>query len=140
MPMSFILVPKNGEEIKINAWNWRPTLELLRGAEIIDDDLFERMGTHGFKAEVDADMASRIADYIGARVLAMKPEQRVLADLTVTDRPKRPLIITPDTKIDQIGTMMSTRRATNGLSHSVISAGILEVLKCYRDRPRNLHR
>jgi hypothetical protein len=100
--MSFILVPKNGEEIKINAWNWRPTLELLRDAEIIDDDLFERMGTHGCKAEVDADMASRIADYIGARVLAMKPEQRVLADLTVTDRPKRPLIITPDTKIDQI--------------------------------------
>ena len=100
--MSFILIPKNGEEIKINAWNWRPTLELLRDAGIIDDDLFERLGTHGCKAEVDADTASRIADYIGARVLAMKPEQRVLADLTVTERPKKPLIITPDTKIDQI--------------------------------------
>jgi hypothetical protein len=102
MPMSFILVAKNGQEIQINAWNWRPTLELLRDAEIIDDDLFERMGTHGCNAEVDDDTATRIADYVEDRVLAMKPEQRVLADLTVTDRPKKPLIITPDTKIDQI--------------------------------------
>ncbi|MBZ5492143.1 MAG: hypothetical protein LAO76_14525 [Acidobacteriia bacterium] len=100
--MSFILIAKNGEEIKINAWNWRPALELLRDAEIIDNDLFERMGTYGCKAEVDADTASRIGDYIGTRALAMKPEQGVLADLTVTDRPKKTLIITPDTKIDQI--------------------------------------
>ena len=100
--MSFILVPKNGEEIKINAWNWRPSLELLRDAGIIDDDLFERMGTHGRKAEVDAATAARIADFIEARLRTMKPEQRVLADLTVTDKPKRRLIITPGTKIDQI--------------------------------------
>ena len=35
----------------------------------------------------------------------MKPEERVLADLTVTDRPKNRLIITPDTKIGQIDTI-----------------------------------
>jgi|SRR5579864_8829531 len=100
--MSFILIPKHGEETKINAWNWRPTLELLRKAEIIDDDLFERLGTHGRKAEVDAATSGRIADFLEVRLRAMKPEQRVLADLTVTDRPKKRLIITPDSKIDQI--------------------------------------
>ena len=100
--MSFILIPKNGEDIQINAWNWRPTLALLRDAEIINDDLFERMGTHGFEAEVDVATAGRIADFLDVRLRAMKPEQRVLADLTVTDRPKKRLIITPDTKIDQI--------------------------------------
>lgn len=103
--MSFILIPKNGEEIKINAWNWRPTLELLRDAGIIDNDLFERMGTHGQKADLDATTASLIADFLELRLRAMKPEERVLADLTVTDRPKNRLIITPDTKIDQIDTI-----------------------------------
>jgi hypothetical protein len=100
--MGFILIPKNGEKIFINAWNWRPTLELLRDAELIDEDLFERMGTHGCKAEVDAPTACRIADFIQTRLCAMKSEQRVLYDLTITDRPKKPLIITPDTKADQI--------------------------------------
>lgn len=103
--MAFILIPKNGEEIVINAWNWRPTLEFLRDAEIIDDDLFERMGTHGCKAEVDAPTTSRIADFIDSRLGAMKPEQRVLYDFTITDRPKKPLIITPDTKTEEIDTV-----------------------------------
>src|SRR5215469_3891252 len=98
--MSFILIPKNGEDIKINAWNWRPTLELLRSANVIDDDLFERMGIHGLKAEVDATTANRIADFLEARLCAMNSGQRVLADLTVTDTPKKRLIITPGTKID----------------------------------------
>jgi hypothetical protein len=100
--MSFILIPKNGEDIKINAWNWRPTLELLRRADVIDNDLCERMGTHGFKAEVDATTANRIADFLEARLRVMKPEQRVRADLTVTDTPKKRLIIASDTQIDQI--------------------------------------
>jgi hypothetical protein len=100
--MSFILIPKNGEDLKINAWNWRPTLELLRSADVIDDDLFERMGIHGFKAEVDATTANRIADFLETRLRVMKPEQRLLADLTVSDTPKKRMIITPDTMIHQI--------------------------------------
>ena len=100
--MAFILVPKNGEEIVINAWNWRPTLELLRDGGLIDEGLFERMGTHGCIAEIDATTACRIADFIEARLSVIKPEQRVLYDLTITDRPKTPLIITPGTKTDEI--------------------------------------
>jgi hypothetical protein len=42
--MAFILIPKNGEDVMINGWNWRPSLELLRKNNMIDDDLSERMG------------------------------------------------------------------------------------------------
>lgn len=100
--MAFILVPENGEKIMINAWNWRPTLELLRRAELIDDELYERMGAHGCGGQVDAETARRIADFIDLKLRAMKPEQRVLADLTITDRPKKRVTFTPNTKIDQI--------------------------------------
>jgi hypothetical protein len=33
--MSFILVPKEGEELQVNGWNWRPTLQLLLAAGVI---------------------------------------------------------------------------------------------------------
>lgn len=100
--MAFILIPKNGEEVKINAWNWRPTLELLRNANLIDDDLYERMGTFSRKAVVDADTAVRIADFLDVRLGTMKVGDRICTDLTVTDKPKKRLLITPDTQPDQI--------------------------------------
>lgn len=66
--MAFILKPKNGDDVKINAWNWRPTLELLHSASLIDDDLYERMGTFGREAIVDADTALRMADFLDQRL------------------------------------------------------------------------
>jgi hypothetical protein len=42
--MSFILLPNRGEDIKINAWNWRPTIALLRNANLIDDKQHEFIG------------------------------------------------------------------------------------------------
>ena len=41
--MAFILTAESGEEVVINAWNWRPTLELLREAGLIADDLCPRV-------------------------------------------------------------------------------------------------
>ena len=100
--MAFILIPKNGEEVTINAWNWRPTLELLHNANLIDGDLYERMGTFGREAIVDADTAARIADFLDERVGTMKAGDRIRADLTVTDKAKKPLIFTPGMQTDQI--------------------------------------
>lgn len=100
--MAFILIPKSGEQVVINAWNWRPTLEFLRDASLINTDLYERMGTFGREANVDADTASRIADFLDHRLAAMKTGDRVRGDLTITDKAKTPLIITPETQIDQI--------------------------------------
>jgi hypothetical protein len=100
--MAFILTAKNGEEVRINAWNWRPTLELLREAGLIDDDLYERMGTHGREAKIDADMARRIADFLDRRLGFMKQGERIRADLTTTDRPKTQVIFAPGTKVEDI--------------------------------------
>ena len=69
--MAFLLVPKSGESLMINAWNWRPTIELLRDAKQLDDDLYERMVTLGREANVDADTARRFADFIDLRLQAM---------------------------------------------------------------------
>jgi hypothetical protein len=65
------------------------------------------MGTHGRNADVDATTACRIADFIEMRLSAMEPEQHVLADLTITDRPKKHVTFTPDMQIDQMDAIRS---------------------------------
>jgi hypothetical protein len=100
--MSFILIPKNGEDIQINAWNWRPTIELLRQAKLISDDLWDAMGANGRGASVDADMAGHIAAYLDQRLQSMKPADRMRADLSITSIPKKGFVITPTTKVEQI--------------------------------------
>lgn len=100
--MAFILISKNGEEIKINAWNWRPTLELLRDAGLIDDDLCERMGTVGRAANLDAATAIRVADFLEMRLNTMRPEQRILADLTTTDKPKKQVTFAAGMRTEEI--------------------------------------
>ena len=100
--MSFILVPKRGDDVQVNGWNWRPTLELLLREGLISEELHERMGAQGAGGEVDADLADRIAEAIERTLETMKPGERMLADLTVTDRPKTKWVIGPETRPDEI--------------------------------------
>ena len=93
--MSFILVPQKGDDIHVNGWNWRPTLEILYRENLISLENYERMGANGSGGHVDAELASRIADAIERRIEAMKPGEKLLADGSVTDRPKREVIFTP---------------------------------------------
>ena len=100
--MSFILVPKCGEDLKINAWNWRPTLILLQEEKLIDDDLYERMGANGCGAEINAETASRIARLLDSRLSVMKPGERIKANLKTTDEPKKRVVFTPTTDVNDI--------------------------------------
>jgi hypothetical protein len=100
--MAFILIPQKGKEVVINAWNWRPTLAILRDARLIDNELHDRMGTQGRGAIVDADTAHRIADFLDLRLRSMKEGERIRADLTTTDEPKKRMIFEPGTSMDQI--------------------------------------
>jgi hypothetical protein len=100
--MSFVLVSKRGEEVQVNGWNWRPTLELLRREELISQENYERMGAQGAGGQVDAELACRVADVVEHFLMAMKPGERMLSDLTVTAKPKVKLILTPTTKPDDI--------------------------------------
>jgi hypothetical protein len=93
--MSFILIPQNGEDVQVNAWNWRPTLETLYRDRLISLEEYERMGASGCGGHVDADLASRIADAIECRLEAMKPGERILADGSATYRPRKKVVFTP---------------------------------------------
>jgi len=100
--MSFILVPKRGEDVQVNAWNWRPTLELLHSESVISEEHYELMGVQGAGGEVDADLADRIAEAIKRRLMLMKPGERMLGDLTVTAKPKTKWVFTPETRSEEI--------------------------------------
>jgi len=96
--MTFILIPNSGEEVQINAWNWRPTIEFLRAQNIITSEHAELLGCNGCGASVDAALANRIAAVVEAKLATLAPGDRVRVDLTVTSAPKVPQVFGPDTK------------------------------------------
>jgi len=101
--MTFILVPKEGEDLQVNAWNWRATLELLLAAEVITEDDHKVMGIW-CGAEVDQEKAERIADVVGGKLTGMNPSQRMLADLTVSSEPKKLAVFDPSMNARDIDT------------------------------------
>ena len=94
--MSFILVPAEGEDISVNSWNWRPTLDLLLAANVITQDDHERMGAHGCSGKVDAEKASQIADVVEQQLMSMNPGDRMLANLSVSQVPKKLTVFEPN--------------------------------------------
>ena len=100
--MSFILVPTVGDDLQVNAWNWRPTLDLLLREALINEKLHDRMGAQSAAAEVDARTAQRFSETIRLTLNEMKPGERILPDLTTTDQPKKNWSIKADTQSDEI--------------------------------------
>lgn len=95
--MSFILVSERGD-LQVNAWNWRPTLELLMAEGVVTHEQYERLGENGSGGQVDAIAAERIADVIERWLMStkMNPGERMLADLTVTARKRVPIDFSPN--------------------------------------------
>jgi hypothetical protein len=90
--MTFILVPLEGnsnDDLQINGWNWRPTLELLRRARLLDDETLERASAQGAGARVTGEQALQIAEFLDRYLASLAPGQRVRSDGTVTSEPKR---------------------------------------------------
>jgi hypothetical protein len=100
--MTFILVPNEGQDLQINAWNWRPTLELLFAEGVITEDDHIRMGAQGLDGKVDEVKALTIANVVERKLLGMSPGERMLADLAVTREPKKLALFSPGTKVDDI--------------------------------------
>lgn len=96
--MSFILIPNNGEDTKVNAWNWRSTILLLHAASLIDEEQHELMGYHGCGAKVHSETANQMADFLNQHLAKMTPEQRLRGDLTITSEPKKRVVFTPTSK------------------------------------------
>ena len=87
--MSFTIIPKYGETRKVNVWVWRPTLELIYDAKLIDGRIYKNMGVNDGDAEVDAVTAWKIADVLDKMVEKMGPKDRLLLDLSITDKPQK---------------------------------------------------
>jgi hypothetical protein len=87
--MSFILVPKQGEDLQVNAWNWRPTIEFLRVEGIIDDEMSELLTLNGRGAHADADLTRRMAIAVERKLQSMHPGERIRGDLSVLNAPKK---------------------------------------------------
>ena|SRR5262245_32189564 len=100
--MTFILVPNQGDDLQINAWNWRPTLELLYAARAITEDEHERMGGQGLGGKVDEEKALLIAEVVTNKLVSMNPGERMLADLSVSKEPKQLIVFSSNMKADEI--------------------------------------
>ena len=100
--MAFILIPNQGDDVQVNAWNWRPTIEFLRAQNIITTDHAELLGSNGCGARVDADLANRIAAAVENKLSTIAPGDRMRVDLTITSNPKVPQVWRPDTQSDDI--------------------------------------
>lgn len=100
--MSFILIPNSGEDLKVNAWNWRPTIEFLRSEKVIDAEPYERMGAQGCGGHADAALAQRIAAAIRYKLKSMHPGQRIRGNLQVTAEPQTLARFEPNSSIDSI--------------------------------------
>ena len=102
--MSFILVPSEGEDLHVNAWNWRPTLELLFAAGAITEADYELLGYQGSGRMVNAEKADQIANVLTEKLASMNPGERMLADLSVSSEPKKKVVFDPDTNVKDIDT------------------------------------
>lgn len=83
--MAFSLVPTTGEDIWINAWNWRPTEELVRRTGIVPGETLELL-EYGI-GEVTAEQAGRIADFLDDYLSRLTPNDRVTLAGQVIDEP-----------------------------------------------------
>jgi hypothetical protein len=77
-----------GEDLMINAWNWRPTVALLvREGIIPPGEREERCLSSGCGGRLSAAEAFSAAECIDGFLAAMQLGHRLRVDGTVTDRP-----------------------------------------------------
>ena len=85
--MGFSLTDLSDEKniLFVNYWNWRPTVELIRSFQIIDDARIECMHMPCVGAQINEVEAKQIGARIENQLLAHLPKDaRVKLDLSVT--------------------------------------------------------
>ena len=117
---------REDRDLKCNWWNWRPTLKLVEQSGVIDADRLERMEYNGGGAEVSAEKARQIADFVATEVLpnlraqeAIKPMARFPMNGAGSARSRKPRQLN-----------RCTVRAENGLKPSFNSVASATALLC----------
>ncbi len=88
--MSFTLMDMGSEafEFRANVWNWKPTLEIIKSFDIIDEGKLRQMSYNATGAKFSSEEAHRIGERIEAEILPkLEPNKRIFADLSITDTP-----------------------------------------------------
>ena len=71
--------------VRVNLWNWQPTVEIIRHLGVLDENRLQRMRVNQQHVRVNADEAHTIADTLRRKVCAeLTPGQRVTPDLRIT--------------------------------------------------------
>ena len=84
--MGFMISAPDGRTLRVNAWNWRPTLQLLADHGVLDGETVELLGYNG-ATRVSAQQSERIARFLDAYVAALPIDSRVMLDGSVTAEP-----------------------------------------------------
>jgi hypothetical protein len=85
--VSVILVSENGERIRCNMWNWRPTLALIERAQLLPPETIARASHSGAGAVVTASEALAISVLLDSHLAGMAVGQRVGLDGSSTSTP-----------------------------------------------------
>lgn len=80
------MVAEAGGSFKINAWQWKPIVEIAGRAGIVDDETLERMN-YNADAPVTAAQADLLAAAIDEVVATMVDDSRRMLDGRVTSEP-----------------------------------------------------
>jgi hypothetical protein len=73
--------------LKINAWNWRPTLVMLEQFQILDAEQLERMSFNGGNGNATVEQARVIAQKLKIMLEPLGPGDRFLLDRSTTTEP-----------------------------------------------------
>jgi hypothetical protein len=75
-------------EVRTNVWNWKPTLEIIRDLDVINDMGVKQLQYNATGFTVSQDEALMLGNGIKSRYLSkMTPKSRVRTDLSITDEP-----------------------------------------------------
>lgn len=88
--MSFTLMDLGAEsfEFRANVWNWKPTLEIIKSFDIVDEGKIRQMNYNATGAKFTNEEAHLIGAKIRDEILPkLEPNKRIFADLSITDAP-----------------------------------------------------
>jgi hypothetical protein len=88
--MSFTIIDMGSEayELSVNVWTWKPTLEVIRSLNYVDERVLNQMANSGMGTKMSQDDANMVGKKIEEKFLPkLQPNKRILLDLTITEKP-----------------------------------------------------
>lgn len=87
--MSFVLIDRRdpAHTLTLNAWTWRPLLDILYAIVPLNDERYALLGSNASGAFTTSE-SRRIATVLRRELLArLSPGERILPDTTITSEP-----------------------------------------------------